>query len=109
MAKNISLILEMCETETLSFFSQVFGQGLSQVPQVCVLLSCGGEQVKVPQLMVDLCNHIRRNITTEGIFRKAGSAHRQSDLKVKSLKQSLVVFTVFLYTRKPVISHFTKQ
>ncbi|KAK8387386.1 hypothetical protein O3P69_018166 [Scylla paramamosain] len=61
--------------------NKVFGQGLSQVPQVCVLLNGGGEQVKVPQLMVDLCNHIRRNITTEGIFRKAGSAHRQNDLK----------------------------
>ena len=55
---------------------------------MCVHMSVGGEQVKVPQLMLDLCNHIRRNITTEGIFRKAGSAHRQSDFKVGNLNCS---------------------
>lgn len=63
--------------------SKVFGQALDQAAQVEVYLNCAGgeEKVRVPELMVDLCTHIRRNITTEGIFRKAGSAHRQTELK----------------------------
>lgn len=63
---------------------QVFGQALDQAAQVEVYLNCAGgeEKVRVPELMVDLCTHIRHNITTEGIFRKAGSAHRQTELKV---------------------------
>lgn len=62
----------------------MFGQALDQVPQVEVYLNCAGgeEKARVPELMVDLCNQIRSSITTEGIFRKAGSAHRQTELKV---------------------------
>lgn len=63
---------------------QVFGQALDQVAQVEVYLNCAGgeEKVRVPELLVDLCSHVRRSITTEGIFRKAGSSHRQTELKV---------------------------
>ncbi|XP_068237604.1 uncharacterized protein [Palaemon carinicauda] len=59
---------------------QVFGQKLENIPSVCVYMP-DGTQVSVPEFLVDICNLIRRNITVEGIFRKAGSSQRQSDLK----------------------------
>ncbi|XP_045587888.2 uncharacterized protein [Procambarus clarkii] len=59
---------------------QVFGRELEHVPSVCVYLS-DGIQVTVPEFLVDVCNLVRRNITTEGIFRKAGSSQRQSNVK----------------------------
>ncbi|XP_042224990.1 uncharacterized protein LOC121868425 isoform X2 [Homarus americanus] len=59
---------------------KVFGRELGNVPSVCVYLS-DGIQVTVPEFMVDVCSLIRRNITVEGIFRKAGSSQRQSDIK----------------------------
>ncbi|KAK7065223.1 hypothetical protein SK128_006937 [Halocaridina rubra] len=60
---------------------QIFGQKLESIPCVCVYMT-DGTQVTVPELLVDLCNLIRRNINIEGIFRKAGSSQRQNDLKV---------------------------
>lgn len=59
----------------------MFGRELGHVPSVCVYMS-DGTQVTVAEFLVDVCNLIRRNITVEGIFRKAGSSQRQSDIKV---------------------------
>ncbi|XP_076056493.1 uncharacterized protein LOC143034393 [Oratosquilla oratoria] len=58
----------------------VFCRELSEVPSVCVYVRDGG-QVTVPEFMVDAGNIIRKNLKTEGIFRKAGSSQRQTDLK----------------------------
>ncbi|XP_037795209.1 uncharacterized protein LOC119590603 [Penaeus monodon] len=58
----------------------VFGRELGHVPSVCVYMS-DGTQVTVAEFLVDVCNLVRRNITVEGIFRKAGSSQRQSDIK----------------------------
>ncbi|CAL4199037.1 unnamed protein product, partial [Meganyctiphanes norvegica] len=60
--------------------SQVFGKALSEVPAVCVYMR-DGTQVTVPDFLVDICNLIRSHVTTEGIFRKAGSSQRQTDIK----------------------------
>ncbi|XP_066965104.1 uncharacterized protein [Macrobrachium rosenbergii] len=59
---------------------KVFGQRLEDIASVCVYMA-DGTQVTAPEFLVDVCNLIRRNITVEGIFRKAGSSQRQSDLK----------------------------
>lgn len=59
----------------------MFGRELGHVPSVCVYMS-DGTQVTVAEFLVDVCNLVRRNITVEGIFRKAGSSQRQSDIKV---------------------------
>ncbi|XP_071528598.1 uncharacterized protein [Panulirus ornatus] len=60
--------------------TKVFGRHLEQIPSVCVYMT-DGIQVTVPEFLVDVCSLIRRNIMVEGIFRKAGSSQRQSDLK----------------------------
>ncbi|XP_018026376.1 uncharacterized protein LOC108681812 [Hyalella azteca] len=60
--------------------NKVFGVGLSQSPQ-CKASLPDGNCVQVPQFLVDSCNVLRKHITLEGIFRKAGSSSRQNEIK----------------------------
>ena len=59
----------------------VFGCELSDVASTCVFLKTGSS-INIPQIVVELSNLIRKDLSIEGIFRKAGSSQRQSDLKV---------------------------
>ncbi|KAF2355884.1 Rho GTPase-activating protein domain [Trinorchestia longiramus] len=60
--------------------SKVFGVGLCESPQSNITLP-DGNCVQVPQFLVDCCNLLRKHINLEGIFRKAGSASRQNEIK----------------------------
>ncbi|KAK3878465.1 hypothetical protein Pcinc_016885 [Petrolisthes cinctipes] len=60
--------------------AKVFGRGLCEQATTVVRLPESLE-VTVPEFLVDVCSLIRRSVTTKGIFRKAGSAQRQADIK----------------------------
>jgi hypothetical protein len=48
-----------------------------------VNLTSGGV-VQVPVFVSDACQRILENVNTEGLFRKAGSAKRQQEIKVST-------------------------
>lgn len=74
----------------------MFGRELGHVPSVCVYMN-DGTQVTVAEFLVDVCNLVRRNITVEGIFRKAGSSQRQSDIKVRASSRCCLYIMTLIY------------
>ncbi|XP_071453865.1 uncharacterized protein [Hetaerina americana] len=47
-----------------------------------LITSKSGVAVEVPSFIVDACEFIEENISTEGLFRKAGSNARQKEIKI---------------------------
>ncbi|KAF4531719.1 hypothetical protein B566_EDAN009340 [Ephemera danica] len=60
--------------------TRIFHRPLDQLPCQSVHLHCGAV-IQVPCFLVDLCEALQDRLETEGIFRKAGSAVRQREIK----------------------------
>lgn len=50
-----------------------------------------GTVVQVPQFIVEACSYILDHCETEGIFRKAGSAAKQREIRVRFIKNNSVL------------------
>lgn len=53
-----------------------------------VVLASGGV-VQIPKFVADACQRILEQVETEGLFRKAGSANRQKEIRVRIGKRIL--------------------
>lgn len=60
---------------------KIFNSHLSQLELTDVVLT-NGCITQVPVFVSDACQSILEQVTTEGLFRKAGSAARQREIKV---------------------------
>lgn len=60
---------------------RIFGVPLKDLELTEVKLS-GGAVCRVPYFVDDACNYLMQNVEIEGMFRKAGSAARQKEIRV---------------------------
>lgn len=77
---------------------KIFNTTLEQLELTDVILA-NGNIVKVPVFVSDACQRILDNVKTEGLFRKAGSAARQREIRVSFIKLK------FLFKLKTLISY----
>nr|CAD7256770.1 unnamed protein product [Timema shepardi] len=62
--------------------TRLFRVPLAHLESDLVLLNSGATVV-IPSFVLDACSNIKQSIQTEGLFRKAGSAARQKEIKVQ--------------------------
>nr|CAD7450291.1 unnamed protein product [Timema bartmani] len=60
--------------------TRLFRVPLAHLECDLVLLNSGASVV-IPSFVLDACSNIKQSIQTEGLFRKAGSAARQKEIK----------------------------
>lgn len=63
----------------------LFRQGLQYLKLADAFLE-NGTVVQVPQFIVEACSYILDHCETEGIFRKAGSAAKQREIRVRLIE-----------------------
>lgn len=62
-------------------------KGLDCLPTENVILKSGAT-AKVANFIAEACDNVLRNVDTEGIFRRPGSASRQDEIMVSILQVS---------------------
>nr|XP_018899586.1 PREDICTED: uncharacterized protein LOC109032092 [Bemisia tabaci] len=62
---------------------KIFNTPISHLDRQPVLLRHSGAIVHIPSFLINACNHLRSDLTVEGIFRKAGSTIRQKEIKTR--------------------------
>lgn len=63
--------------------NKVFGRPLRDLAPSSIVINSGQVDLQVPHFLVAILNFLRGHLETDGLFRKAGSAGRQRNLRVE--------------------------
>lgn len=84
----LELKLFLCQANKVNH-GKIFNTHLAQLQLTDVVLTNGGI-TQIPVFVSDACQCILEQVTTEGLFRKAGSTARQREIKVSSIQTSKI-------------------
>ncbi|RXG60746.1 Rho GTPase-activating protein 11A [Armadillidium vulgare] len=87
---------------------RVFGCELDKM-ELCTVSLEDGSPVSIPKFVEEASNLIRKNVNTEGLFRKGGSAQRQNEIKVLLKKGYILPNTVHPIDVACLLKHFLRE
>ncbi|RXG71985.1 Rho GTPase-activating protein 11A [Armadillidium vulgare] len=87
---------------------QVFGCELDKM-ELCTVSLENGSPVSIPKFVEEASNLIRKNVNTEGLFRKGGSAQRQNEIKLLLNKGYILPNTVHPIDVACLLKHFFRE
>ncbi|KAL7642950.1 UNVERIFIED_CONTAM: hypothetical protein RMT77_006239 [Armadillidium vulgare] len=98
--------LDMLSAENVS--DRVFGCELDKM-ELCTVSLENGSPVSIPKFVEEASNIIRKNVNTEGLFRKGGSAQRQNEIKLILNKGYILPNTVYPTDVACLLKHFFRE